>query len=46
VLIRQEALLHRIPVITTLSGAMAAVNAIEALARGGLAARALQDYYL
>ncbi len=44
-LIRQEAVLHKVPVITTISGAMAAVNAIEALSRRGLSVRALQEYY-
>jgi len=43
--IRREALLHNIPCITTLSGAMAAVNAIEALQRGDIHVRPLQEYH-
>ncbi|MEM9810616.1 MAG: carbamoyl-phosphate synthase large subunit [Pseudomonadota bacterium] len=42
--IRTTALQRRIPCITTLNGAHAAVRAIEALRRGGLEVRPLQDY--
>ncbi len=42
--IRTTALQRRIPCITTLSGAKAAVRGIEALRRGGLEAVSLQSY--
>ena len=42
--IRTTALQRRIPCITTLNGAHAAVRAIEALKRGGLEVRPLQSY--
>mgnify|MGYP006267543943 FL=1 len=42
--IRTTALQRRIPCITTVNGARAAVRAIEALRRGGLEVRPLQDY--
>ncbi|MEM0929468.1 MAG: carbamoyl-phosphate synthase large subunit [Pseudomonadota bacterium] len=42
--IRITALQRRIPCITTVNGARAAVRAIEALRRGGLELRPLQDY--
>ncbi|GGY51226.1 carbamoyl-phosphate synthase large subunit [Parvularcula lutaonensis] len=42
--IRTTALQRRIPCITTLNGAHAAVRAIEALRRGGLEVKPLQSY--
>ena len=44
-LIRKEALRRAIPTITTLSGAMAAVQGITAVRHGGLSVKALQDYH-
>ncbi|HEX5716155.1 MAG TPA: hypothetical protein VF179_08350, partial [Thermoanaerobaculia bacterium] len=44
-LIRRTALKHDIPCITTLSGAMAAVEGIAALQRDGLAVRSLQEMH-
>jgi carbamoyl-phosphate synthase large subunit len=43
--IRQAATAHDVPLITTLSGAWAALNGIEALGQGGLAVRSLQEYH-
>lgn len=43
--IRTAAVLHGVPCITTLSGALAAVHGIEARASGRLRVRALQDYH-
>lgn len=43
--IRRSAVLKRIPCVTTISGAGAAVNAIEAVKREALEVRALQDYH-
>jgi carbamoyl-phosphate synthase large subunit len=45
VAIRSGAVQHKIPYTTTLSGAQAVVNAIEAMKNGQLTVRALQDYY-
>jgi carbamoyl-phosphate synthase large subunit len=45
VAIRSGAVQHKIPYTTTLSGAQAVVNAIEAMKNGKLRVRALQDYY-
>ncbi len=45
VAIRSGAVQHKIPYTTTLSGAQAVVNAIEAMKNGTLRVRALQDYY-
>ena len=42
---RMEAVMRGVPVITTISGARAAVAALEALAKRGLDVRALQDYH-
>ncbi len=44
--IRANAVQYKIPYTTTLSGAQAAVNAIESMKKGGLHVKALQDYYL
>ena len=43
--IRRETVLRNVPVITTLSGAAAAVRGMEALAAGDWQVRALQDYF-
>ncbi len=43
--IRREAVLYNVPVITTLSGAFAAVRGIEALQRGSIAVKSLQEYH-
>jgi carbamoyl-phosphate synthase large subunit len=43
--IRRTALIHNVPYYTTISGARAAVGAIEVLKKDGLEVRALQDYY-
>ena len=43
--IRSGAIMHGIPLITTVSGAQAAVNGIEAAKKKGFAVKALQDYY-
>jgi carbamoyl-phosphate synthase large subunit len=43
--VRQTAMVHEVPCITTLTGAAAAVSAIRALRDQGLEVRALQDYY-
>jgi carbamoyl-phosphate synthase large subunit len=43
--IRTAAVLHGVPCITTLSGALAAVQGIEASASGHVGVRPLQDYH-
>ncbi len=43
--IRREAVLRNVPVITTLSGASAAIRGIEAILSGDWEVRALQDYW-
>jgi len=43
--IRRTALINNIPYYTTISGARAAVGAIEVLIKEGLGVTALQDYY-
>jgi carbamoyl-phosphate synthase large subunit len=43
--IRAAAVLHKIPIITTLTGASAAAEAIAALQRGDWGVKPLQDYY-
>ena len=43
--IRRTALVYRIPYFTTLSGAMAAALAIEAMLKGQIEVRPLQEYY-
>jgi carbamoyl-phosphate synthase large subunit len=43
--IRSAAVMHNIPLITTLSGAQATVNGIEAAKKKGFAIKALQDYH-
>ena len=42
--IRSYALTHRVPIVTTITGARAAVQAIQALQRGDWTVRPLQDY--
>ena len=44
-LIRRTALAYKIPVITTLAGARAAIAAIKALQAGAVSVQAIQDYY-
>ncbi|MEQ8763589.1 MAG: carbamoyl-phosphate synthase large subunit [Planctomycetota bacterium] len=44
--IRAAAVEHRIPMITTLSGARAALSGIESLIRVGYDVKALQDYHI
>ena len=43
--IRQQATLHRIPIITTIPGARAAVDGIKALKGGKFSIKSLQDYH-
>jgi len=45
VLIRKLALSHRIPLVSTISGAQAAASGIEALKRKGLSVKSIQEYY-
>ncbi|KQT78639.1 carbamoyl-phosphate synthase large subunit [Methylobacterium sp. Leaf466] len=43
--LRRAALLHKVPYYTTLAGAMAAAEGIEAYLEGDLQVRALQEYF-
>ncbi|MBL8590829.1 MAG: carbamoyl-phosphate synthase large subunit, partial [Methylobacteriaceae bacterium] len=43
--LRRAALLHKAPYYTTLAGAIAATQGVEAYVGGGLEVRALQDYF-
>ncbi len=43
--LRRAALLHKVPYYTTLAGAMAATEGIQAYRSGDLEVRALQDYF-
>ncbi|MFH1386156.1 MAG: carbamoyl-phosphate synthase large subunit [bacterium] len=43
--IRSAAVMHNIPLITTISGAQATVNGIEAAKKKGFDVKALQDYH-
>jgi carbamoyl-phosphate synthase large subunit len=43
--IRRTTLIHNVPYYTTISGARAAVGAIEVLKKEGLDVKAIQDYY-
>ena len=43
--IRQHALIHSVPVITTVFGAEAAVDGITALSKQGIAVKPIQEYY-
>ena len=44
-LVRRAAVMNNVPYTTTLAGAKAAVEGIEALQRSGLEVCALQDYH-
>ena len=44
-LIREMAIVHDIPIFSTIPGAAAAVNAIDALQRGDITVTPLQDYF-
>ncbi len=44
--IRRESLVSNIPYFTTVSGAQAAVEAIDALKNEGLDVKPIQDYYI
>ena len=44
-LIREMAIAHDIPIFSTIPGASAAVNAIDALQRGDITVTPLQDYF-
>jgi carbamoyl-phosphate synthase large subunit len=43
--IRSGAIMHMVPIITTLSGARATVNGLEAVKKKGFDVKALQDYH-
>jgi carbamoyl-phosphate synthase large subunit len=43
--IRRMALLHHVPTITTIAGAAATVNAIEALKSSEIEVKSIQDFY-
>ena len=43
--IRHQAIIHRIPIITTISGALASVNGIKAMKKGKLTVKTLQEYH-
>ncbi len=43
--IRSTAILYDVPLVTTIAGAQATVNAIEALSRKNLSVRSLQEYH-
>ena len=43
--LRRAALLHKVPYYTTLSGAVAAAQGIQAYLRGDLEVKALQSYF-
>jgi len=43
--IRHQAVIHKIPIITTISGAMATVNGIKAMRKGHLEVKCLQEYH-
>jgi len=44
--IRSLAVLHGVPCITTIQGAQAAVNGMEAILKGSLQVKSLQEYHL
>ncbi len=44
--IRREALHRNVPIMTTTSGARAAIHGIEALQRGGIMVKSLQEHHL
>jgi carbamoyl-phosphate synthase large subunit len=43
--IRSGAIMHMVPIITTLSGARATINGLEAVKKKGFSVKALQDYH-
>jgi carbamoyl-phosphate synthase large subunit len=43
--IRSGAIMHMVPIVTTLSGARATVNGLEAVKKKGFRVKALQDYH-
>ncbi|MFH1826020.1 MAG: carbamoyl-phosphate synthase large subunit [bacterium] len=43
--IRSGAIMHAIPIVTTLSGARATVNGLEAVKKKGFSVKALQEYH-
>jgi carbamoyl-phosphate synthase large subunit len=43
--IRSGAIMHMVPIITTISGARATVNGLEAVKKKGFGVKALQDYH-
>jgi carbamoyl-phosphate synthase large subunit len=43
--IRSLAVLHGIPCITTIQGAQAAVNGMEAVSKGSLKVKSIQEYH-
>ena len=45
VAIRSQSVAHNIPIITTLSGASAAVNGIESLLKRGIVVKSIQEYH-
>jgi carbamoyl-phosphate synthase large subunit len=44
-LMRSSAVMHGVPCITTIQGAQAAVNGIEAISKGSLRVRSIQEYH-
>jgi carbamoyl-phosphate synthase large subunit len=43
--IRSGAIMHMLPIITTLSAAQATISGLEAVKKKGFKVKALQDYY-
>jgi carbamoyl-phosphate synthase large subunit len=43
--IRSGAIMHMVPIITTISGARATINGLEAVKKKGFSVKALQDYH-
>ncbi|NOZ64667.1 MAG: carbamoyl-phosphate synthase large subunit [Caldiserica bacterium] len=43
--IRREATIHKVPIITTIPGALAGVKAIETLKKGGIQVKSIQEYH-
>jgi len=43
--IRHQAVIHHIPIITTISGALASVNGIKAMKKGELTVKTIQEYH-
>ncbi len=43
--IRRQATIHEVPIITTIPGALAAVDGIEAMRKGQLTVKSLQEYH-